>query len=153
MATSEIWHEVGINAAPSEIYRALTNVDKLAEWWTSDTRGESRTGKTLEFRFGRFCQVMEVGALEPGKHVQWLPTEAGAADWVGTSIDFTIIPDEKQSLVHFRHSGWREGAGIQPHCSIKWAVFMLSLKDLLETGKGRAFPNDVQVNHRTAAAH
>src|SRR5580692_11380976 len=147
MANNEIFHQVGIKASPSEIYRALTNVEKLAQWWTSDTRGESKTGKLLEFHFGKVSQTMEVGALEPGKHVQWLPTADGMTDWAGTSIDFTIVPGEQQNLVHFRHSGWRDGAEFFPHCSIKCAVFMVSLKELLETGKGRAFPNDIQVSH------
>jgi hypothetical protein len=34
------------------------------------------------------------------------------------------------------------------HCSMKWATFMLSLKDLLEKGKGRPSPNDLHINYR-----
>ena len=33
------------------------------------------------------------------------------------------------------------------HCSCKWAVFLLSLKDALETGKGRPFPDDIHIDH------
>jgi hypothetical protein len=29
---------------------------------------------------------------------------------------------------------------------MKWATFMLSLRDYLETGKGRPFPNDIQID-------
>jgi hypothetical protein len=32
------------------------------------------------------------------------------------------------------------------HCSTKWAVFLLSLKALLETGAGSPFPHDTQIN-------
>jgi hypothetical protein len=31
---------------------------------------------------------------------------------------------------------------------MKWATFLLSLKNLLETGKGRPAPNDLQINYR-----
>jgi len=31
---------------------------------------------------------------------------------------------------------------------MKWATFMLSLKNLLETGKGHPAPNDLQINYR-----
>jgi hypothetical protein len=34
-----------------------------------------------------------------------------------------------------------------PHCSTKWAVFMLSLKELLEKGKGHPAPDDIEINH------
>jgi uncharacterized protein YndB with AHSA1/START domain len=146
MTNDGIWHEVGIKASPADIYKALTDVDQLAKWWTSDTRGESKTGKTLEFRFNKFGQEMKVGELKAGELVRWLPTENGVPDWVGSTIEFAIIPADGQTFVQFRHSGWREKTAMYPHCSIKWAVFMLSLKDLVETGKGRPFPNDMQVN-------
>jgi hypothetical protein len=32
------------------------------------------------------------------------------------------------------------------HCSTKWGVFLLSLKSLLETGKGRAAPNEIKLD-------
>jgi hypothetical protein len=31
------------------------------------------------------------------------------------------------------------------HCSTKWATFLLSLKQLLETGKGRPAPDEVKI--------
>jgi hypothetical protein len=31
------------------------------------------------------------------------------------------------------------------HCSTKWALFLMSLKSLIDTGKGAAFPNDVHI--------
>ena len=32
------------------------------------------------------------------------------------------------------------------HCSTKWAVFLLSLKSLLEIGKGAAWPNEIKLD-------
>jgi hypothetical protein len=32
------------------------------------------------------------------------------------------------------------------HCSTKWGVFLISLKLLLETGKGAAHPNDIKLD-------
>jgi hypothetical protein len=31
------------------------------------------------------------------------------------------------------------------HCSTKWATFLLSLKSLVETGRGAPAPNDVRI--------
>jgi len=33
------------------------------------------------------------------------------------------------------------------HCSTKWAVFLMSLKSLLETGKGAPAPDDVKIDN------
>ena len=33
------------------------------------------------------------------------------------------------------------------HCSMKWATFLLSLKELAETGKGRPSPEDLKIDN------
>ena len=144
-----IHHEVGIKASPEAVYQVLTETKKLAGWWTSDTRGNGlEVGGVLEFRFGDFCQKFEVVDLQPGKLVRWkADRKEGVEEWAGTEVAFSLSTDEKQCRVHFSHSGWRTDSGILPHCSTKWAVFMLSLKDLLEKGKGHPYPKDTQINH------
>ena len=34
------------------------------------------------------------------------------------------------------------------HCSTKWAMFLMSLKSLVETGTGAPFPNDVHISNK-----
>lgn len=149
MNTYAIRHEVGIKASPGAVYQALTDTRKLAGWWTSDTRGDgSKAGGVLEFWFGEYCKKFEVVELKQDKLVRWKALEKDRLDeWDGTEIAFSLSADEKQCTVHFSHSGWRREDGVLPHCSTKWAVFLLSLKDLLEKGEGHPAPNDVQVNH------
>ena len=33
------------------------------------------------------------------------------------------------------------------HCSTKWAIFLMSLKALVETGKGQPNPADVKIDN------
>ncbi|HVN97851.1 MAG TPA: SRPBCC domain-containing protein [Syntrophorhabdaceae bacterium] len=149
MKTYAIHHEVGIKASLKAVYQALTDTKKLAGWWTRDTRGSgSKVGDVLEFRFGDFLQKFEVVELMPGRLVRWKADKKETVEeWIGTEVAFHLNPDEKQVYVHFVHSGWRSDSGLLPHCSTKWAVFMLSLKDLLEKGKAHPYPKDVQINH------
>jgi hypothetical protein len=32
------------------------------------------------------------------------------------------------------------------HCSTKWAIYLMSLKSVLETGKGAPAPRDVKID-------
>ena len=41
--------------------------------------------------------------------------------------------------------GWKEPMEFMHHCSSKWAIFLMSLKSLLETGRAAPGPNDVQI--------
>jgi uncharacterized protein YndB with AHSA1/START domain len=144
-------HQVGIKASSEAVYSALTETEKLAQWWTTDTRGSgAKVGDTLEFWFyGSFCQKFNVQELDSGKRVAWKsPIGQGAGEWEGTEIAFDLSTDEKQTFVQFRHSGWKESSNFQGHCSMRWAIFLLSLRDVLERGKGRPIPYDLEVHYR-----
>src|ERR1700733_3907416 len=143
-------HQVGVKASPEEIYKVLTETDKLALWWTTDTKGSGvKVGDTLEFRFHNSCQKFTVKELQPGKRVVWKsPKDQGAGEWEETEVSFDLSTDDQQTFIQFRHSGWKESTNFQGHCSMRWAVFLLSLKDVLERGKGRPYPYDLEVHHR-----
>ena len=144
MACNEIWHEIIINASPVALYQALTDVKKLAHWWTVDTRGESALGEKLEFWFyEELAKEMVVIDLKDNEFVQWRGTERGDSEWVDTEIEFKIFRKGGKTFLHFRHSKWREDAEAFPECSMHWAVFLLSLKEYVETGKGRPHPYDM----------
>ncbi|MGE4234172.1 MAG: SRPBCC domain-containing protein [Bacteriovoracia bacterium] len=149
MSSFEIRHEVGIKTTPEKLFSALTRPEELARWWTRDTRGESTAGSSLEFWFGDFCQKMIVSKLNPNTLVHWKVTKDGVPEWENTEIEFLLEEDKESSqvLVHFRHFGWKSNTGMLAHCNTKWAVFLLSLKDLAETGTGKPYPEDLQINH------
>lgn len=86
---------------------------------------------------GRGHSRILVKELKPGKRVAWKsPKGQGADEWEETEVTFDLSTDEKQTFIQFRHSGWRESTDFQGHRSMRWAVFLLSLKDVLERGKG-----------------
>lgn len=144
---ADINHQVGIKASPETIYLALTTDDGLAQWWTNDTSGAGDVGSTIEFRFNGGGPDFRVTKLTPNKTVCWQHSGDMPEAWMGTEISFQLDADENQTLVRFTHSNWQETTNFMAHCSTKWAVFLLSLKDALETGQGRPFPNDIQIDH------
>jgi uncharacterized protein YndB with AHSA1/START domain len=147
MANREIWHELLVNTSPERLYKAVANVAGLAHWWTIGVRGESAVGKHLEFWFDDFCaSIAEITKLIPGELVRWHITGGAAADWLETDVEFKIMRESGRTILHFRHSNWKENAKQFPHCSMGWAVFLLSLKEFVETGKGRPYPYDMPVN-------
>jgi uncharacterized protein YndB with AHSA1/START domain len=142
----DILHKVGIKASsPVDIYAALTTRDGLAAWWTRDTQGDGKLGGVLQFRFGAGGFDMKIVALEPAKRVLWQVVD-GPAEWLGTTIEWNLRQEGDWTLVVFKHQGWREPVEFMHHCSTKWAVFLLSLKSLLETGKGAPAPNDLKLD-------
>ena len=142
----DILHKVGIKASsPDGVYQALTTLDGLSAWWTDDTGGDSKVGGVLQFRFGAGGFDMKVLELEPARKVLWLVVE-GPEEWIGTKISFELEQRDGWAIVLFKHLGWKEPVEFMHHCSTKWAVFLLSLKSLLETGKGAPAPNEIKLD-------
>ncbi|WP_327261444.1 SRPBCC domain-containing protein [Streptomyces sp. NBC_01232] len=141
----DILHRVGITASPEKVYEALTTVEGLAAWWTTDTSG---TGDgVLEFRFGDVGGFdMKVLDLQPDARVRWEVTD-GPAEWIGTTVDFELAREGEWTILLFTHAGWREPVEFMSHCSTKWAIFLMSLKSLVETGTGAPHPRDVQISN------
>jgi len=141
---SDILHKITIKAPRAKVYEALSTLGGLSAWWTSTTSGESAPGKTLEFRFGEHVSRMRVDELQTGKRVAWECTEA-TPDWVGTKLTFDLSEDEGRTTLLFGHRAWQEQTPFFAHCSMKWATFLLSLREYVETGSGRPFPRDVAI--------
>ncbi len=72
----------------------------------------------------------------------------GPDEWIGTHVSWDLKQEDDQSTVLFKHLrlGWKEPVEFMHHCSTKWGVFLLSLKALLETGKGRPWPNEIKLD-------
>ena len=142
----DIRHRVVISAPLQRVYEAVATTKGLSAWWTRDgVRGESGEGSKLQFFFGQPepAAVMEVTRLDPEGHVGWNCIE-GADEWVGTTLAFDLADKENETVVLFAHAGWRSPSEFMAHCSARWAYFLLSLKSLLETGRGTPFPDDLK---------
>ncbi|PZM12257.1 SRPBCC family protein [Rhizobium tubonense] len=142
----DILHKVGIKSSSvDDAYRALTTREGLSGWWTNNTQGETKVGGVLQFHFGPGSIGMKVLELHPAERVLWQVVD-GPAEWIGTKVDFLLRQQDDWTIVLFKHQGWKEPVEFMHHCSTKWGVFLLSLKSLLETGKGRPAPDDIKLD-------
>ncbi len=149
----DIVHRIGATASPKAVYAALTTVDGLSGWWTHDTKADgdaAAIGGLIRFRFAGAPEPggfdMRVLEATPGERVRWEVVE-GPDEWLGTHIGFELAQEDGYTIVMFRHSGWRDLVPFMYHCSTKWATFLLSLQQFVETGSGRPAPEDVRVSN------
>jgi uncharacterized protein YndB with AHSA1/START domain len=144
----DILHRIGVkDSTPEKVYEALTTLDGLAGWWSSDTVGApNEVDGTIEFRFVPGNISMKVLELEPSTRVLW-EVVIEPDEWVGTTVEWEIKQEDDYTIVLFSHLGWTEPTEFMHHCSTKWASFLMSLKSLLETGTGSPSPRDVSISN------
>ena len=143
---ADILHKVGIKSSSlNDAYKALTTREGLAGWWTTNTQGESKVGGVLQFRFGTGGFDMKVLELHPATRVLWEVVD-GPEEWIGTKISFDLKQEGDWTIILFKHQDCREPAEFMHHCGTEWAVILLSLKSLLETGKDAPWPNEIKLD-------
>jgi uncharacterized protein YndB with AHSA1/START domain len=148
----DITHRIGIRAPAAKVYEALATAQGVAGWWTRDTTGTAATGGTLTSRFlhgdgkeiGRM--VYQMTQLDPNREVRWRFTD-GPPEWIGTDATFQLTQDGDMTILIFGHRNWKEPVEFMAHCSMKWAVFLMSLRELVETGKGKPAPEDLKIDN------
>ena len=143
-----IVHRVGArDTSPETIYEALSTIEGLSSWWTTDTHGDPEIGGTIAFQFGGDDGFdMLVRELVPAKRVAW-QVVAGPEEWIGTEVTFDIRQDDGWTIVLFEHHGWRQQGEFMGHCSTKWATFLLSLVELVQSGSGRPYPHELKISN------
>ena len=141
---ANITHKIATSPDIKAVMNGLTTLEGLKGWWTTDTSGNPAQGGTIKFRFDGNGIDMKVENVTDSD-VMWRCV-SGPEEWLNTTIEFSLESEaDDKSTIYFTHRNWAEESPFHYHCSMKWAAFLLSLKEYLELGKGRPFPDDIQI--------
>ncbi len=143
---ADILHRIAVKAKdPTAVLHALITIPGLQGWWTTDTTGEPGVADgVIAFRFVAGGFDMRVKTLTDNL-VEW-EVVAGEPQWIGSVIRWELKQSGDYVVILFKHEGWKEVTEFMHHCSTKWAVFLMSLKDLIEKGEGAPNPRDIKID-------
>jgi len=77
---------------------------------------------------------MRVEALEAGKRVV-LSCSGDPAEWAGTTLEWTLRPDDGGTRLDFRHGDWKAMTPYAIMCNSTWGELMYRLKKFVESGR------------------
>lgn len=88
---AEILHRIGIKTVSIEtVFKALTTIEGLAGWWTTETFGiADAEGGLLQFRFGAGGFDIRIVKLDRPNFVSW-QVVAMEKEWLGTTINWEL---------------------------------------------------------------
>ena len=143
---TDILDRIIIEASPEQVYDALTKQELLSAWWTK-AETEGKVNSVASFFFGPNGDhkvEMEITSLVENESVSW---KCINGPWIDTeAFEFKIQADERGSALQFSNTGWAEANEFFMHCNSKWGFFLtVSLKGLLEKGKGQPHPNEPNI--------
>jgi uncharacterized protein YndB with AHSA1/START domain len=138
-----------IDAAPHDLYQAVTTAQGVQGWWSATTSGE---GDEITVRFGGDnFQTLKLVDLIPDRHAEWewiaqyFPIEETPQtdEWVGTRISFDIQPNpDGSSTLVFTHIDLTPQLACYDLCLPGWNFYLSSLTHYLEEGVGSPYIPD-----------
>ncbi len=139
-------HRVGIVGDINTIYRSMHEPVGLCGWWATTTDGTPKVGHVLDLHFADVVTLsFRIDALEENALVR-LHCVSGPGPWHNCSLKFSFKQDTDQVWVELIHENEAASEDDFLYFNTKWTCYLLSLRDLIETGKGYPYPKDVKVH-------
>lgn len=138
-----------VAASPEKVFNAVNNV---RGWWSKNIEGKTdEADSQFIYRDKYLTAKMKISKFSP-QRIVWDVVEShntffgdqNEREWDGTRIIFDIAPgDDNKTRLRFTHAGLAQRLDCYAVCSNSWGYFIgVSLKSLIETGKGKDISND-----------
>ena len=133
-----IKHLLHIDRPIEDVFHALTDIQELQKWYTTEVEGESTLNGLIAFNFGGMVFKMQVVVLEEGKSVHWkcVETDGPVLNHVMT---FELDRNVDKTRVRFAHTGLEAMDDGYANMNFSSARYLESLRQLCQTGVGEAF--------------
>ncbi len=144
---AHVQHRVGIRGSPSSVYSALIESNHLQGWWATSATGAPSIGSVVELRFGELATLSFLLHRLEENHLVELLCSSGPQPWLNSQLRFALEETEDQTFLTLTHE--KDGVDQEAflYFNTKWPVYMLSLRDYIETGTGRPYPKDTKIHH------
>jgi hypothetical protein len=90
---------------------------------------------------------MQVLEHDRNRTVRWRCV-AHPDEWVDTEITFALKESDGEVTLRCTQAKWKEVTDMLAFCATEWGVFLLSLKEAIESGAGRPYPHGLQTTHQ-----
>ena len=143
-----ILHAFDIAGDPEEVRRALTTLEGLRGWWTTEVAGAADQGGVIYFRFdGNFNPEMRVDESS-NSAVRW--TCIGRHEpWLDNTFHFEISGEAPVNFTMRQHYARELADRVYGVYNFSWGYYLDSLRTLVESGNGKPFQVD-QAKHGAA---
>lgn len=137
-----VHQQITVQSPAEEVYRALTEAEKLEQWFPSQVKSDPRQGGSYRFDF----QYPEEGkgGTQEGKYLDLEPGQKVSYTWNAggneTQVVFTLTARGGETEVDLQHTGFGSGPEAEEvrdmHGDV-WNAYMTNLKSYLETGEDK----------------
>ena len=139
-------HRVGIRGSIGTVYQTLITNEGFSGWWATSADIEAEVGGRADLTFLDLTVLsFEYKELVPKKAVG-LKCISGPGPWLDSVLLFELGQSDDQVFLTLTHHNDNASEDDFLYFSTKWPVYLLSLRDLVETGEGNPYPDDIKIH-------
>jgi hypothetical protein len=135
----KIIHVFEIKTAAGVVIKALSTIDGLSSWWTTNTKGTPEKDGVIQFRFANVFKPDMKVAESSQMLVKWKCID-GEKDWLNDTFTFSLEQKSETVKVTFTQE-YQNPISDETYgrFNYNWGYYLHSLKMYCETGKGAPF--------------
>lgn len=131
-------HLFHINAPVETVFKALTDIDEMKSWYTTEISGKSSMNQLINFKFGTINFIVKVIELEVNKKIGWKCVET-SLPFVGHTYTFELDENDGKTRVRLTEIGFEEQDDMYANMNFSWGKYLESLRQFCQNGLFEAF--------------
>lgn len=133
-----IKHLFHINAPADKVFKALTDIEQLKIWYTTDVSGRSDLGYVVVFMFGNIDFKVKIITSEAGKKLEWECIEC-SLPMEGHKYIFELDENEGKTRLKFTELGFTIQDDAYSNMNFSWGKYLESLRQFCQKNVSEAF--------------
>jgi hypothetical protein len=148
MNSNNFTSTITVSKSTTEAFNAIKN---FRGWWSEEIDGSTDSLDETFFYHYKDIHLCKIKLIEmvAGKKLVYKVVEnefnfvKDKTEWVDTKLIFNISSDDGRTKINFTHEGLVPDYECYQVCNDAWSGYIgTSLKDFIETGKGKPNPKD-----------
>ena len=133
-----IHHLLHINAPIDKVFTALTSIEELKLWYTTEVQGSSKLNEIIEFKFGGIDFHTKVIELVANEKIV-MECVATSLPLVGQKVTYELDQNDEKTRVRFSQDGFDELDDFYANMNFSASKYLESLRQFCQNGTSEAF--------------
>ena len=133
-----IHHLLHINSPIDKVFTALSSIEELKLWYTTEVQGSSKLNEIIEFKFGGVDFHTKVIELVANEKIV-MECVATSLPLVGQKVTYELDQNDEKTRVRFSQDGFDELDDFYANMNFSASKYLESLRQYCQNGTSEAF--------------
>jgi uncharacterized protein YndB with AHSA1/START domain len=131
-------HLLHINAPIDKVFTALSSIEELKLWYTTEVQGSSKLNEIIEFKFGGVDFHTKVIELVANEKIV-MECVATSLPLVGQKVTYELDQNDEKTRVRFSQDGFDELDDFYANMNFSASKYLESLRQYCQNRTSEAF--------------